>query len=108
MNSLIILLRPVIAIASGAAIGLAFGAVQAAALRRYQKKQTSGDFNSGWTVIPGSMSRVAGLLIVLALIQFVCPILFKDGIQWMVSTGLVLGYGWCLLRAFQQRRAPSV
>ena len=97
-----------IALAAGGAIGLAFGAVQAAALRRYQKKQNSGNFNSGWTVIPGSMSRVACLLMTLAVIQFVCPILFKDGIQWMVSTGLVLGYGWCLLRAFRERRSKFV
>lgn len=94
----------VLAVVAGGAIGYGFGLVQNFALRRNQRRQDRGDFNTAWTVMPGSMSRVAYLLIVLVAIQIICPLLFKDGTQWWVSAGVVLGYGYVLFRRLVQRR----
>jgi amino acid transporter len=86
----------------GGLIGLAFGAVQNVALRRNEKRQESGHLKSGWMVMPGSMSRVAFLMVALVLVQIGMPMLFDGISQWMVSAGLVLGYGWMLY--FEMRR----
>ena len=53
--------------------------------------------------MPGSGARVAYLLIALALVQFLCPLLFVDGTQWWVSAGVIAGYGWLLYRQLRQR-----
>ena len=100
MNTFLIL----VAVAAGGAIGYCFGIIQNAALRRNERKQQSGTLESGWAVMPGSMTRVAYLLIVLVAIQFLCPLLFKDGTQWWVSGGLVMGYGYVLFRRLIQRK----
>jgi hypothetical protein len=86
----------------GGLIGLAFGAVQNFALRRNEKRQKDGHLKSGWMVIPGSMTRVAFLMIALVLVQIGMPVLFNGISQWMVSAGVVLGYGWMLY--FEYRR----
>ena len=93
----------------GAAVGYAFNLLQQTALRRNEERQRAGKFNSGWTLIPGSGGRVALLLITLVLIQLVCPILFRDGIQWWVSGGVIAGYGSMLFRQLmiQRRRARA-
>lgn len=101
MSSLLILL----AVAAGGVIGYGFGIIQNLALRRNQRKQQTGVLTNGWAVMPGSGARVAYLLIVLVAIQFLCPLLFKDGTQWLVSGGLVMGYGYTLFRRLMQRRA---
>jgi hypothetical protein len=104
MSTLLVLL----AVAAGGVIGYGFGIIQNLALRRNQRKQQSGDLNSGWAVMPGSMTRVAYLLILLVAIQFLCPLLFKDGTQWWVSAGLVMGYGYTLFRRLMQRRRAGL
>jgi hypothetical protein len=86
----------------GGLIGLAFGAVQNFALRRNEKRQMEGQLKSGWVVMPGSMSRIAFLMIALTLVQIGMPMLFDGVSQWMVSAGVVLGYGWMLF--FELRR----
>jgi|SRR6516162_2090652 len=93
-----------VAAAAGGVIGYLFGIVQNKALRRNEQRQQSGDLNTGWAVMPGSMSRVAYLLIVLVAIQILCPLLFKDGAQWWVSVGVVMGYGYVLFRRLVQRK----
>ncbi|HZZ20549.1 MAG TPA: hypothetical protein VFE25_14335 [Opitutaceae bacterium] len=95
------------ALLSGLVIGLAFGALQAAASRRYLRKQTEGKFKSGWSVTPGSMGRVAILLIALAFTQAVFPIFFTPGgiSQWCVALGVVAGYGLTLYRQMRMRVA---
>ena len=77
-------------------IGYAFGLLQAVALRRHEQRQQTGKLKSGWSLIPGSGARVAYLLIALALVQLVCPLLFVAGTQWLVSAGVLAGYGWTL------------
>jgi len=105
----IAILQSSVALLVGGVIGLGFGAIQAAAQRRYEKRQQEGKFKDGWSVIPGSGKRVAGLLIVLAAIQFFCPLLFTAGTQWWVSGGLVAGYGWTLFQKLMtQRRAARI
>ncbi len=80
----------------GGLIGLAFGAIQNYALRRNEKRQADGHLKNGWMVMPGSLSRVAFLMVALVLVQIGMPMLFDGLSQWMVSAGLVLGYGWML------------
>jgi positive regulator of sigma E activity len=53
--------------------------------------------------MPRSGARVAYLLLALALVQIICPLLFSDGVQWTVSAGVGLGYGWTLFRTLRQR-----
>ncbi len=95
-------IRPLAGLFAGALIGLGFGWVQNLALKHNQKRQERGSLHSGWEVMPGSMSRVAYLLIALVLIQIFCPLLFVDGTQWWVSGGLVAAYGGLLFRRLGQ------
>jgi len=89
---------------AGAVIGYAFGLLQQAALRRNELRQQDGRLKNGWSLMPGSGGRVALLLITLALIQFICPLLFRDGTQWWVSGGVIAGYGWTLVQQLRRRR----
>jgi hypothetical protein len=91
----------------GGLIGLAFGAVQNFALHRNEKRQEAGQLKSGWMVMPGSLTRVAFLMIALVLVQIGMPMLFEGISQWMVSVGLVLGYGWMLFLDFRSRTTMS-
>src|ERR1044072_8548453 len=102
------MLQSIAGLIVGALIGTGFGLVQDAARRRNERKQAEGKLNSGWAVMPGSGARVAYLLILLVLIQLICPILFRDRIQWWVSGGIVLGYGLILFRQLQRRRKEGV
>ena len=98
-------LLPILALLSGGVIGLAFGAIQDGARRRHEKLQREGKFASGWSATPGSVRRVAYLLVALALVQFLFPILFTPGgiSQWCVSAGVVFGYGAALYRQLRRR-----
>jgi hypothetical protein len=101
MSTLFILL----AVAAGGAIGYGFGSIQNLALRRNERRQQDGSLSNGWAVMPGSMTRVAYLLVALVVVQILCPLLFKDGTQWWVSAGLVMGYGYVLFRRLMRRKA---
>ena len=93
------------ALLAGGVIGLAFGAIQDKARMRYERLQREGKFKSGWSATPGSFRRVASLLVALALVQFLCPMLFAPGgiSQWCVSAGVVFGYGAALFRQLRRR-----
>jgi hypothetical protein len=95
------------ALSAGALIGFAFGTIQKAAAKRNQQLQGDGQLNSGWAVMPGSMRRVAYLLVALAGVQFICPLLFANGCQWWVSGGVVAGYGAILLQQLRRRMATG-
>jgi len=88
---------------AGGLIGVSFGMIQDAAFRRHQRLQNLGELKTGLGTTPGSFRRVAYLLIALALIQLVCPLLFKDGVQWWVSGGVAAGYGGMLYMQLRQR-----
>ncbi len=92
-----------LAFIAGGLIGLAFGAVQHIAKQRYENRLQRGKFSTGWLAMPGSFTRVAFLLLALVAIQIAWPILFAGNSQWMVSAGVVLGYGWMLLKEFRKR-----
>ena len=98
-------LLPLMALLAGGVIGLAFGAIQDGARRRHERLQHEGKFKSGWAATPGSFRRVAYLLVALALVQFLCPMLFAPGgvSQWCVSAGVVFGYGAALYRQLRRR-----
>lgn len=96
-----------VALAAGGAIGLAFGLLQQAAQRRHDALQQAGKLKNVWTLMPGAGVRVAYLLIALILVQLICPLLFSDGTQWVVSGGLLLGYGWTLLSKLRSRIRAS-
>jgi hypothetical protein len=53
--------------------------------------------------MPGSMRRVAYLLVALAGVQVICPLLFTNGTQWWVSGGVVAGYGLVLAQELRRR-----
>lgn len=97
------IIRALAGLFAGAVIGLGFGWVQNLALQRNQKRQQSGSLHSGWAVMPGSMSRVAYLLLALVLVQILCPLLFVNRSQWWVSAGVVAAYGTLLFRRLGQR-----
>lgn len=103
-TSLLYVARALLALAAGGLIGYAFGLFQNTARLRYEKKQTEGKIKNGWSIMPGSGFRVACLVITLALIQVICPLLFEDGVQWWVSGGVGLGYGWTLVQQFLRLR----
>jgi len=83
----------------GGAIGFTFGSLQNAALERNRKRQLAQGVRTAMTLVPGSFRRTAFLLMTLAVVQVVCPMLFESAlVQWLVSAGVVVGYGWTLLR----------
>jgi hypothetical protein len=98
------IIRIVLALGAGTAIGYGFGLIQTVAQRRNERRQQDGRLKSGWSVMPGSGLRVAYLLIVLAAIQVVCPMFFADGVQWWISAGVAGGYGSLLFKQLQERR----
>lgn len=100
---LIDLLCDLAGLVAGGVIGLAFGTLQQAALRRHEQLEQTGQFKNGWSLMPGAGARVAYLLIALALIQLICPLLFADGTQWLVSAGVLLGYGSMLSTQLRRR-----
>ncbi len=53
------------------------------------------------------MTRVAMLLLALALVQVACPLLFTHYNQWLVSGGVVLGYGSILFQQLRRRVLAS-
>lgn len=93
------------ALSAGVLIGLAFGAIQKAAAKKNQQLQSAGRLQSGWAVMPGSMRRIAYLLVALAGVQLICPLLFTNGCQWWVSGGVAAGYGLCLYWQLRHRLA---
>jgi len=103
------MIRVLAGLIAGGTIGLGFGWMQSLALVHNRKRQQSGQLNSAWAVMPGSMRRVALLLVALALVQVLCPLLFVHGSHWWVSAGVVGGYGGFLFRRLRQqssRRTP--
>ena len=95
------------ALVVGGTIGLLFGTIQSAAQLRNKRRQEKGELKGGFAVMPGSFGRVALLLIVLAIVQIVCPMLFEGNIQWIVSAGVILGYGWTLFRRIHEQHSVN-
>jgi len=93
------------AIAVGTFVGAFFGTMQSLAFSKNKKRHDVGTLPTGWLVMPGSMGRVAVLLIILVAIQIGLPFLFKGNIEWLVSIGVILGYGGILLREMRHRSA---
>jgi hypothetical protein len=77
--------------------------LQNIALRRNEKLQQEGALNTGWAVMPGSMKRVAYLMVALVVVQIFCPLLFVDSTKWWVSAGVALGYGGFLFSRPRRR-----
>jgi len=93
------------AVVLGGAIGLVFGSIQNAAILRSKKVHQQ----QGWAVIPGSATRVAFLLLALVVVQIACPLFFeKDWMRWLVSAGVVMGYGRTLFDQFRLRSMHRV
>ena len=100
--------RMLLGLLAGAALGCIFGLIQRAALRRHERLIGRGEFRSGWTVVPGSFRRVGFLLLALVLVQILCPVLFVGGTEWMVSAGVILGYGALLYQQWRARKSAPV
>lgn len=93
------------AIIVGYAIGFWFGTTQNAALVRNKKKYENGKLKNGFFIMPGSMGRISILLIILVVIQLAIPMFFQGNIQWIVSVGIILGYGWTFVKQLRNRTA---
>jgi hypothetical protein len=96
-------LRIAVGVLTGGGIGYAFGLLQNVALRQHEQLERTGQLKNVWSLMPRAGARVAYLLLVLALVQIVCPLLFTDGVQWTVSAGVGLGYGWTLFQTLRLR-----
>jgi len=101
------ILVPTTGLVAGVAIGYAFGLIQDAAARRNQQQLDRGLLHNGWSLMPGSMTRVAMLLLALVVVQVACPLLFVHYNQWLVSGGVVAGYGFVLYQQLRKRMAAS-
>ncbi len=102
------MLASIAALIVGGLIGVAFGQLQNVARRRNEQAEAKGTFKSGWSLMPGSGVRVAYLLITLVLVQFICPMLFRNGsTQWWVSGGVIAGYGAMLFIQLRQRLSTN-
>lgn len=90
-------------LAIGAVIGYGFGLVQRHALAKNDERQAKGNLKNGWTLMPGAGGRIAMFLLVLVLVQVLCPLLFENAnIPWLISAGVVLGYGATLVQRLRQ------
>ena len=97
------LLFSILALITGGAIGLLFGMIQNKALIKNKRLQRQGKLKNNLAIMPGSFTRIAGLLIVLVLVQITCPIFFSGNIQWLVSAGILLSYAFTLLKQMNNR-----
>lgn len=104
MQTLIEVARGCAGFLAGGLIGLVFGALQQAALERHERQMQAGRSLRQWSLIPGAGARIAYLLIALVLVQALSPWLFSDPVRWLVSGGLLTGYGAMLTRQLQRRR----
>jgi hypothetical protein len=108
-TQLLQILLPICGIILGGVIGFIFGSIQNAALARHRKLQKEGDLKSGWSIMPGSMRRTAFLLAIFGAVQLACPMFFDgSNIQWLVSAGVVIGYGWTLLQQLRHHEFTRV
>ncbi|HEY9154455.1 MAG TPA: hypothetical protein VIM69_04950 [Opitutaceae bacterium] len=99
---LIDLVKGTIAVLVGFGVGYSFGLMQENARLRNAALQAKGNFKLGVKQLPGTGRRIAYLLLSLLAAQLICPLLFRDGVQWLVSGGLLIGYGipmWGQMRA---------
>jgi len=101
------LLFSILALISGGAIGLLFGLIQNKALLKNKRLQQQGKLKNNLVIMPGSFTRIAGLLIVLVLVQITCPIFFSGNIQWLVSAGILVSYAYTLLKQMYNRISNS-
>ena len=93
--------RVPLALIAGLLIGYAFGLMQAAAVRRQERLHPTA------SPLTGSVRRTVFLVVALLLVQFVCPMFFVRGTQWLVSAGVLLGYGWILFWQLRRRLADT-
>ena len=83
----------------GGVLGFVFGTIQRGALLRNLEAQRISGRPKGGNPMAGSFRRTAFLLLALVLVQVACPMFFESAtIQWIVSAGVVVGYGWTLLK----------
>jgi hypothetical protein len=101
------LLFSILALITGGAIGLLFGLIQNKALLKNKRLQQQGKLKNNLVIMPGSFTRIAGLLIVLVLVQITCPIFFSGNIQWLVSAGVLVSYAYTLLKQMHTRISKS-
>src|SRR5208283_4218329 len=86
----------------GILIGCGFGLIQNATFAFHKSLRKIDKLASSWAGIPGSLARSIFLLVMLTFFQVACTLLFGDnGIQWIMSAGVVSGYVWILMRQFR-------
>lgn len=101
------LIQSLLALLLGLTVGGSFGALQAAARRRHQKWQADGKLDHVGPTVPGSMRRVAFLIIALAGAQLIWPWVFAGEGKWWVSAGVAAGYGFLLYQSLDRTSAQN-
>lgn len=96
------------ALVLGGALGVFFGGLQVSALAKNKKLRDAGKIRNGWLLMPGSFARVAVFLAILVIVQLFWPFMFAGDAKWLVSVGIILGYGWTLLRKIQNNSTGEV
>lgn len=86
-----------VAFTFGLGLGGAYGFVAEWVRRRREKTRSARPLHG---LGSGALTRTAGLLVVLVVIQVVCPVFFRAGLQWPVLGGIVAGYGSMLFRGY--------
>ncbi len=87
------------AVIFGIGTGITFGTLQHKALLRDQQMQSAKEYKKRRLVVPSSFRRIFYLVIMLMVIQYTAPMLFKNtSTQWILTAGIIIGYGWTLVR----------
>ena len=90
-------------LALGALIGMGFAWLQLQALRRNELLDQQRDIPGWLKQVPGSMGRVAFLLITFVLAQVVCP---RANVVWMAA-GVAIAYAVPFLLRLKAKYFPS-
>ena len=87
----------------GIAIGCGFGLLQDSRFALHKSLGKIDKLASSWAGLPGPSARSIFLLVMLTLFQATFTLIFgNNGIQWIVSAGVVLGYAGTLVQQIRQ------
>ncbi len=96
------LIIPAAGLILGIGFGCGFGIIQGESFE-HTRLGKMDRLASGWAGISGPLARSIFLLVMLTFFQTAFTLLFgNNGLQWILSSGVVLGYVWMLVQRFRQ------
>ena len=88
----------------GIFISCGFGLIQDSAFVFHRRLSRIDNLANNWAGLSGSSARSMFLLEMLTLFHVAWSIIFgNNGIRWLVSAGVVLGYAWTLVQQSRQK-----